>query len=178
MLRLRGHLRLCGDEKMFSMKKLLFLVVVFISFQLFFSTAVIATPPLKRADVFIKGKYSRPISFDKRLLDRRFRRTLRDREDLVELLQTRETSYVPHRITTSAGTFYVSVNTEVTKDGFRIEIDDLLVPSAAYVFFYQPADGVTPSAVKIVVNDVGGEASPRWLRAPPQQIMPSEPFSR
>ncbi|MEN8135661.1 MAG: hypothetical protein ABFS18_09025 [Thermodesulfobacteriota bacterium] len=149
------------------MKKSLFFVALFISFQLFFSFAVIARAPLKRADVLISGKYSRPISYDPRWLDREFVRGITDKDELNALLRTREISYVPYRIITSGGAFYVSVNTVVIKDGIRIEIDDLPVPCAAYVFFYEQADKSTPGAVKIVINDVKEGAVSEWIRPTP-----------
>ncbi|MCK4839259.1 MAG: hypothetical protein KAS94_10685 [Desulfobulbaceae bacterium] len=150
-----------------SMKKSLFLVALFISFQLLFSSAGIARAPQKRADVFINEKYSRPISYDPRWLDKDYVRGITDKNELNALLRTREISYVPYRITTSGGAFYVSVNTVVMKDGIRIEIDDLPVPCTAYVFFYEQADRSTPGAVKIVIKNVEAGAVSEWTRPKP-----------
>ncbi len=150
----------------FVKRILLFAGTVVLS-QLFCMYAAAAQTPLKRADVFINQKYSMPIEFDKRLLDRNFRQKI-DRQQLKELLRPREVSYVPFQISTTAGPFAVSVHTEVVRDGGAINIDDLPVPCSAYVFFYSSSEGRPPIAMKIVVNNVADEATVRWSRAAPK----------
>jgi hypothetical protein len=151
---------------MLPMKKTLLLAAIFIYSPLLFSAVANATPPLKRADVFINGKYSQTIDFDKRLLDQKFMKSVQDRGQLKELLRRREISEVPFRITTSAGSFLLTAKTAVSKDGVAINMDDLPVPCEAQVFFYQTSEGRNnPAAVKIVVNKVAEGASVRWSSA-------------
>lgn len=148
---------------MLSMKKTLLLAAFFLCSHLLFSAFAEAKTPLKRADVFINGKYSQTIDIDKRLLDPKFMKSVKDRGQLKELLRRREISEVPFRITTSGGSFLLTAKTTVSKDGAAINLDDLPVPCEAQVFFYQATEGRNnPSAVKIVVVKVGEGASVRW----------------
>lgn len=159
-------------------KKGLFVGLVFIVCLLLFAFVASAKAPLKRADVMITGKYSKPITFDKRLSGRKFRRTGKDGEQLKNLFRPQGVSDVPYRITTSGGSFYISAKTAVIKDGAAVNLGDLPVPCAAYVFFYQSPEGSIPGAVKIVVNKVGEGASQSWRGVVPEQLDSDELFPR